>query len=72
MVGLFKRFQTDRSGAITVDYIVLTGAVIALAVVTMGAVRQGSFEGIVDIVDTIKPGGCAVTSGSTTDLSACQ
>ena len=71
-VRIFNRFRADRSGAITADYIVLTGAIIALVLTTMNAISQGTFDGIADIADHIKPDGCVVTGGGTTDLSACN
>lgn len=72
MATIFGRFRTDMSGAITVDYIVLTAAVILLAGVTTNAVSKGAFDGIADITEVVETSGCAVTSGGTTDLSACN
>ena len=72
MMDFLTRFRTDHRGAITVDYIVLTAAVILLAGVTANAVSQGAFDGIADISEHLTPNGCAVTNGGTTDLSACN
>ena len=36
---LFKRFQADESGAVTVDWVVLTAAVVGLGIVAMAAIR---------------------------------
>ncbi len=33
MINFFKNFSKDESGAVTVDFVVLTAAVVALAVV---------------------------------------
>ena len=67
-----RKFRTDTSGAITVDYIVLAGAVIGLALTTINAVSQGTFDGITDIMEEVKPDGCVTTGGGTTDLSNCN
>ena len=46
-----KTFFNDTSGAITVDWIVLTAAVVALAAVTIGVIQTGS-EGLADNAGT--------------------
>ena len=41
--NIFKRFKNDESGAVTVDWVVLTGAVVGLGIIisqTMGASIQ--------------------------------
>lgn len=37
-----QAFWKDTSGAVTVDWIVLTAAVVALAAVTIGVIQTGS------------------------------
>lgn len=37
----FKRFFKDESGAVTVDWVVLTAAVVGLAAVAFNTVRDG-------------------------------
>ena len=38
-----KRFLRDEQGAVTVDWVVLTGAIVALAMIVMSIVQQGSY-----------------------------
>ena len=42
-----QAFFKDEAGAITVDWIVLTAAVVGLAAVTIGVIQSGS-EGLAD------------------------
>lgn len=42
-----QAFLKDETGAITVDWIVLTAAVVALAAVTIGVIQTGS-EGLAE------------------------
>ena len=37
-----KRFFSDTSGAISVDWVVLTASVVVLAAVTIGAIKSGA------------------------------
>lgn len=39
---LFKNFRNDEEGAVTVDWVVLTAAVIGLGVVALTAVKGGT------------------------------
>ena len=39
---LAKRFQADESGAVTVDWVVLTAAVVGLGVAALSAVKSGT------------------------------
>lgn len=36
MTNLFKNFAADESGAVTVDWVVLTAAVVGLGILAMG------------------------------------
>ena len=38
MSNFFKRFAQDESGAVTVDYVVLTAAIVGLSIAVAGAV----------------------------------
>ncbi len=67
-----RDFRANQNGAVTVDFIVLTGAVIALGITTMGAIRAGTFEGIANITEQLGESNCVVTGGGTTDISACN
>ena len=41
MINLFKTFAADESGAVTVDWVVLTAAIVGLGIAVMGAVSGG-------------------------------
>ena len=41
LVNLFKSFKNEESGAVTVDWVVLTGAVVGLAIVIGTTVQTG-------------------------------
>ena len=39
---LFKNFRNDEDGAVTVDWVVLTAAVVGLGIAALAAVRGGT------------------------------
>ena len=39
LLNIFKRFQKDEDGAVTVDWVVLTAAVVGLGLIVMTAIR---------------------------------
>ena len=39
---MFKKFHNEEDGAVTVDWVVLTAAVVGLAVAALAAVKTGS------------------------------
>ena len=39
---LFKNFRADESGAVTVDWVVLTAAVVGLGLAALAAIRSGT------------------------------
>jgi len=41
MYSLLKRFHRDESGAVTVDWVVLTAAVVTLSIVAVATVKSG-------------------------------
>ena len=41
LLNLFKSFKNDESGAVTVDWVVLTAAIVGLGLVVMQAVGPG-------------------------------
>ena len=51
MLKLFKKFRADDSGAVTVDWVVLTAAVIALAGVAYSQIR-GNTETLASTIAT--------------------
>ena len=50
LLNIFKNFKNDESGAVTVDWVVLTAAIVGLGIVVMNVVG-GGIEGLsADIV----------------------
>ena len=41
LLNIFKSFKSDESGAVTVDWVVLTAAIVGLGMVVMVAVGGG-------------------------------
>ncbi|MFN6977654.1 MAG: pilus assembly protein [Gemmobacter sp.] len=41
LLNLFKTFRSDESGAVTVDWVVLTAAIVGLGIVVMQTVGGG-------------------------------
>ena len=39
LLNIFKRFKNDESGAVTVDWVVLTAAIVGLGLIVMAAIR---------------------------------
>jgi Flp pilus assembly pilin Flp len=39
LMNFFKRFQKDEDGAVTVDWVVLTAAVVGLGLIVMAAIE---------------------------------
>jgi Flp pilus assembly pilin Flp len=49
LLNIFKSFKNDESGAVTVDWVVLTGAVVGLGIIianTMGTSIQTAATGV--------------------------
>lgn len=42
MIKFIKNFRKDEDGAVTVDWVVLTAAVVALAAAAYGAIETGT------------------------------
>lgn len=42
MIKFFKNFSKDESGAVTVDWVVLTAAVVGLAVAAYSSIKDGA------------------------------
>ena len=50
LLNIFKSFKNDEAGAVTVDWVVLTAAIVGLGIVVMNVVG-GGIEGLsADIV----------------------
>ncbi len=41
LLNLFKAFKTDESGAVTVDWVVLTAAIVGLGLIVISSVGTG-------------------------------
>ena len=53
LLNLFKSFKNDESGAVTVDWVVLTAAIVGLGMVVMTTVGGGIEDLGVAIVDDL-------------------
>ena len=42
MTKLFKKFRKDEEGAVTVDWVVLTAAVVGLAIAAYSSIQTGA------------------------------
>jgi Flp pilus assembly pilin Flp len=42
MMNFIKNFRKDEDGAVTVDWVVLTAAIVGLAVVAFGTIRENT------------------------------
>ena len=51
LLNLFKTFKKDESGAVTVDWVVLTAAIVGLGMVVMSTVG-GGITGLGDAIVT--------------------
>lgn len=47
MINFIKNFRNDEDGAVTVDWVVLTAAVVGLAIAAFTAINDGA-EGLAD------------------------
>ena len=53
LLSILKNFKSDESGAVTVDWVVLTAAIVGLGMVVMTTVGQGIEDLSADIVDEL-------------------
>lgn len=44
MMNFVKNFRNDEDGAVTVDWVVLTAAVVGLAIAAYGSIQSGASE----------------------------
>lgn len=61
MIKFFKNFRKDEDGAVTVDWVVLTAAVVTLAIAGITATRTG----VMSASDTINSGMSDIEVGAT-------
>lgn len=61
MTKLFKNFFADESGAVTVDWVVLTAAIVGLGIAVMASVSGGLQDLSGDIRDQLTSQGISTT-----------
>ena len=49
LLNIFKRFTKDEAGAVTVDWVVLTAAIVGLGLVVMQTITPG-ITGAADVI----------------------
>ena len=49
MLNFIKNFRADEDGAVTVDWVVLTAAIVGLGIAVLTTVRQGATDLAADI-----------------------
>ena len=62
-LNVFKRFVRDESGAVTVDWVVLTAAIVGLAIVVVTTLQDPLKEAAVAIGDEITEQSTYSTAG---------
>jgi Flp pilus assembly pilin Flp len=60
LLNLFKSFKNDESGAVTVDWVVLTAAVVGLTLALMTAIRPALTGTAANIATQITAAGTAI------------
>lgn len=58
-----KSFAADESGAVTVDWVVLTAAIVGLGIAVVASVRTGTSDLAVEIRDSLQ-GASVATIGT--------
>lgn len=58
-----KRFARDEDGAVTVDWVVLTAAVVGLAIIGFGAIKDGTSD-LADSISTDMASAATAPAGS--------
>ena len=53
MFDFIKNFRADEDGAVTVDWVVLTAAIVGLGIAVLLAVRGGTVDMATDIGSTL-------------------
>jgi Flp pilus assembly pilin Flp len=59
MIKFFKNFKKDEDGAVTVDWVVLTAAVVGLAVAAYSSIQDGATaltSNTASYMGTVSPG----------------
>ena len=56
MLDFIKTFRADEDGAVTVDWVVLTAAIVGLGIAVIAAVRTGTTDMAGDISSNLSAG----------------
>ncbi|HEY9037357.1 MAG TPA: hypothetical protein VIN05_00205 [Roseovarius sp.] len=64
MIDFIKNFHADEDGAVTVDWVVLTAAVVGLGIAGVAAVQTG----VTNLADSISSGVGGITITAPTTL----
>lgn len=64
MMNLVKRFQKDEDGAVTVDWVVLTAAIVGLGLIVMAAIKPAISTLAADIGTEVNDAGNFMKSTS--------
>ncbi|MGL4320260.1 MAG: Flp family type IVb pilin [Paracoccaceae bacterium] len=64
LLNIFKHFAKDEDGAVTVDWVVLTAAIVGLGLVVMTTIRPG-ITGAATAINTSLNNAAAGTFGTT-------
>jgi len=65
MMNFFKTFSKDEDGAVTVDWVVLTAAIVGLGIVVMNTVGSGITDSAKTLTTNLNANvGTATTTGS--------
>ena len=62
LMTFVNRFQKDEDGAVTVDWVVLTAAIVGLGLIVMSAIRPSINALANDISDEVNAAGTAMTT----------
>ncbi len=65
LLNIFKHFAKDEDGAVTVDWVVLTAAIVGLGLVVMQTIRPG-IQAAATSIDTNLDDAAAGNFGNTT------
>ena len=68
MINFIKNFHADEDGAVTVDWVVLTAAVVGLGIAGVAAVK-GGVDGLANNIDTEMSGTTTVDLGTLSQAS---
>lgn len=65
LINMLNNFRNDESGAVTVDWVVLTAAVVGLGVAVLTTVRSGTNDLAENISSGLAAGQVSLTNGLT-------